>query len=336
MYDVITIGSATRDVFLKMAAKWSHKHSESGVLEESLPLGSKIEVEEVVLTTGGGGTNAAVTFARQGFQIACVGVVGDDLNGREILAELAEEGIETKFFQKHTDDLTAYSTILVDPSGERTILSYKGEGQHFEVTKIPMEQLQSKWFYLNSLGGHYDLLEALVKQATDNNIKIASNPGGKELDHGLEKLKLLLSNADIYLTNKDEGAQILGWLGSPKSGDGGGGADKTSEEVAIELKKYVKGIVSVSDGHNGVFVIDAEGHQYIAGVPDSPIVERTGAGDAFGSGFVCEYFRSNDVAKAIQFGTANASSVVTQFGGKAGILKKDDWGPWPLVTVSQK
>ena len=81
--------------------------------------------------------------------------------------------------------------------------------------------------------------------------------------------------------------------------------------------------VVVSDGKN----------IYRAGVPDSPIVERTGAGDAFASGFVTEYIRSGDVSKAIQFATANASSVVTQYGGKAGILKKDDWGSWPLVKV---
>ena len=70
-------------------------------------------------------------------------------------------------------------------------------------------------------------------------------------------------------------------------------------------------------------------------MPDSPIVERTGAGDAFGSGFVSEYVRSGDIKKAIQFATANASSVVAQFGAKAGILKSGDWGPWPLVEVKE-
>ena len=323
MFDIITIGSATRDVFLNMSAKWSHKDG-TGQLAESLPLGAKIEVEKIFLTTGGGGTNSAVTFARQGLKTACIGVVGNDLNGQEILAELAKEGVSTEFFQKHSDDLTAYSTILVDPSGERTVLSYKGEGQHFEVVKIPMSELQAKWLYLNSLGGHYDLLEAIVRHAADNNMKIATNPGGKEIAHGLEKMKPILVHMDIYLTNKEEGEQLLGL------------SDKSSEEVATELKKYVKGIVSVSDGHNGVFVIDTEGNKYSAGVPDSPVVERTGAGDAFGSGFTAEYIRSENIEKSIQFGTANASSVVTQHGAKAGILKKGDWGQWPLVDVIEE
>ena len=85
----------------------------------------------------------------------------------------------------------------------------------------------------------------------------------------------------------------------------------------------------MTKGPEGVVVSDGK-NIYRAGVPDSPIVERTGAGDAFASGFVTEYIRSGDVSKAIQFATANASSVVTQYGGKAGILKKDDWGSWPF------
>ena len=76
---------------------------------------------------------------------------------------------------------------------------------------------------------------------------------------------------------------------------------------------------------------------YKAGTPNSPRVERTGAGDAFVSGFVSQYIlSSSDIVKSIQFATANASSVVAQFGPKAGILKKDDWGPWPLVEVEIK
>ncbi len=307
-----------------------HADSLTGV-EQCFPLGTKIEVKDIVFATGGGGTNTAVTFARQGFKTACLGVIGDDIVGKEILIELAHEGIETKFFQKHRDDFTAYSVILVNPSAERTILSYKGEGQHFDIKKVAFDKLRAKWFYLDSLGGHYDLLEALVGHAVKNKIKIAFNPGGKELAHGWDRLAPILKNIDVYITNKEEGSQLTG----VEAGD--------QKMILDKLQAAVKEIVIVSDGHNGVRVRDGQS-EYSAGVPDSPIVERTGAGDAFGSGFVAEYIRSSGleagsrereaaIAKSIQFATANASSVVTQFGAKAGILKKGDWGPWPLVEV---
>lgn len=324
MYDIITIGSASRDVLLKTEGFELREHTDSPTgMEQCFPLGSKIEIKEIVFTTGGGGTNSAVTFGRQGFKTACVGVIGNDMIGKEIAEELKKEGVEP-IFQAHTDDSTAYSVILVYPNAERTILSYKGEGQHFDVTRVPFDKLKAKWLFLDSLGGHYDLFEALVSHAVKKQIKIACNPGGKELAHGLEKLKPLLAQMDIFITNKEEGADLMGVPSDSGSAD--------QDEILNRLRETVKGIVVLTDGHNGVRV-RTNGKEYQAGVPDSPIVERTGAGDAFGSGFVSEYVRSGDIVKAIQFATANASSVVTQFGAKAGILKKGDWGPWPLVEV---
>src|SRR3989344_3705903 len=144
-FDIVSIGSATRDVFLKSADFELRKHADSPTgVEQCFSLGSKIEVKEMVFTTGGGGTNAAVSFARQGLETANIGVIGRDFNGRAILEELKKEGIETKFFQIHDDDFTAYSIILVHSSGERTILSYKGEGQHFDSAKFPFKKIKIK------------------------------------------------------------------------------------------------------------------------------------------------------------------------------------------------
>mgnify|MGYP001575545563 CR=1 FL=1 len=321
MYDIISIGSATRDVFIGLdefkTIKSDDFISGKGLC---LSLGSKLEIKKIVFTTGGGGTNAAVTFARQGLKTAGIGVVSQDSNGKEILAELEREGIDIQYFQKHEDDHTAYSVILVDKSGERTILSYKGEGQHFEFVEVPFDKLQSKWLFLDSLGGHYDLLEGAVNWAVKNDIKLAANPGSKELAHGIEKWKSLLKNFSIFWLNQEEAANLTG-------------IDiKKEKEIFKYLDYLVDGICVMTKGPEGMVVSDGK-TLYRAGVPDSPIVERTGAGDASCSGFIAEYIRSGDIIKAIQFGTANASSVVAQYGAKAGILNGGDTGPWPLVKV---
>ena len=324
MYDIISVGSATRDVFF--AADELKRFKMDGFpTGEAICLGygSKIEMKKIVLTSGGGGTNAAVTFARQGLKTANIGVVGKDFNGEEILKELAGEGIDVQYFQKHSDDYTGYSVILVHPGGERTIMSYKGEGQHFDAKMIPFEQLQSKWFFLDSLGGNYDVLGGLVNHAVKNNIKLATNPGGKELAHGLDKLRPLLKSFSIVIMNQEEAAGLSG-------------IDyKREAEIFKFMDDVIGGIFVMTKGPDGVVVSDGK-NVYSAGVPDSPVVERTGAGDSFSSGFVVEYIRSGDIEKAMQFGTANASSVVTQYGAKAGILKKGEWGPWKLIDVSKK
>ncbi len=325
--DIITIGSATRDAFLKSEGFEIRKHSDSPTgVEQCFPLGSKIEVKEVVFATGGGGTNAAVTFARQGLKTGCVGVVGNDFNAKEVIKELKNEKIKP-FFVSHKDDFTAYSVILVHPNAERTILSYKGEGQHFDANVVPWRKLKAKWFFFDSMGGNWDLLQKAFEHATTRNFKIAFNPGGKELAHGLEKLKPHLAETDIFSVNKEEGEELL------TNGKGRMANSMIAGDTLKELDKLVKGITVLTLGPEGVLVSDKK-NIYKAGTPDSPKVERTGAGDAFVSGFVSQFILSGgDITKSIQFATANASSVVAQYGPKAGILKKDDWGPWPPVEV---
>ena len=329
-FDIITIGSATRDIFMKSEQfKIVEDKSFATGQGECFALGSKIEIKDIVFASGGGGTNTAVTFARQGLKTACVGAIGDDFNGKDILDELSREGVSVDHFQINKDGHTAYSVILVHESGERTILSYKGEGQNFDVKKIPFDKFKTKWLFLDSLGGHYDLLETAVNWAVKNGVKLATDPGGKELDHGLEKLRPLLKHFSIVKMNQEEAAKLTG-------------IDyKNESEIFKFMDEIVDGIFLMSKGPDGVVASDGK-NIYRAGVPDSPVVERTGAGDAFASGFVSQILTatsnkrqatSDDIVKAIQFATANASSVVAQYGAKAGILKKGDWGPWKLIDV---
>ena len=63
------------------------------------------------------------------------------------------------------------------------------------------------------------------------------------------------------------------------------------------------------------------------------MVDRTGAGDAFGSAFTSGYIETGDISHAIQLGTANATSILQEFGATNGILKKGEWGEWSKVKV---
>lgn len=322
-YDVIVIGSATRDVFLNSPTfKTLADPDFTNGQAIAMPLGGKVEVSKIVFAIGGSGPDDAVTFARQGLKTACIGVIGNDINASAILQDLAAEGVDTTYFQKHTDDISAYSVILVQDGGERTILSYKGEGQHFEVANIPFAELETDWLMIGSLGGHLDLFTEAVNWATSKGIKIATNPGTKELALGLEALKSLFKQCAVVSMNQDEAAELLHMNFADEEG------------IFKAMCGYVGGIFVMTKGHDGVVVYDGT-HAYRAGVPDSPVVERTGAGDAFVSGFVSEYIRSGNIPKAIQLATANSSSVVTQYGAQAGVLKKGDTGPWPLVEVSK-
>src|SRR3989344_5525659 len=132
MFDVIAIGSATRDNYLKATYKlidWKEAPSGKAIV---LPFGEKLSLDQVYSTIGGNAANAAVTFARYGFKTACFAKIGDDSAGREFLHQLESEGVSTKLVIKTAEKPTAYSALLLGDS-ERTILGYHGASDTFTV-----------------------------------------------------------------------------------------------------------------------------------------------------------------------------------------------------------
>src|SRR5680860_1452748 len=111
---ILSIGAAVQDVFLQ--GKIFSPHREDGEMVEQFMLGSKNNIDDVYFSTGGGATNAAVTFARQGFHSAYAGLLGDDVAGKAVLEDLHKEHVNTTLI-KHTDKVhTGYSVLLLSPN----------------------------------------------------------------------------------------------------------------------------------------------------------------------------------------------------------------------------
>lgn len=326
MFDVIVFGSATRDAFLKSKQMKIIKdsHFPTGAAE-CFSLGSKIELDELAFTTGGGGSNAVVSLARQGFKTALVARVGLDLGGKAIIEELHNEKSSAKFVQQDQKVPTSYSFVLLSPGGERTILVYRGASKNIDAKEIDFEGLkQAKWFFFcGSFAGDFKLLEKIFKIAKENNIKIAINPGSLELKFGVKRLKPLFENVNILMMNDEEAAEFFGEK------------MENEKEILEKASKFINGIFVMTKGPRGVVVYDKENY-YRAGIPKSKIVDRTGAGDAFSSGFVAATLDGKDIEEAIQLGTANATSKLLYFGAKKGLLKKYDWGPWKKVKITKE
>src|SRR3989338_2310310 len=308
MLDIITIGSATRDVFLLSDEFQLIKTpaSATGVLE-CVPLGSKIEVDRIVHTTGGGATNAAVTFAQLGFRTAAMCRVGDDDAGGDVIHELRAYGVKTDLVQKVEDGQTAYSTLLTAMSGERSVLVYRGVSASFKDADIPWRKLESQWIYLTSLGGNVALAQKIIAHAAGKKISVAWNPGLREIAKGLSALRSTLTHVAILILNLEEATALA----------------KTSnlKKICNTLSQSGK-ILVITDGENGAYV-HRDGLTLKANTTGKKSVSRTGAGDAFGSGFVAGFIRSDDLHQALAVGMLNAESVIQHVGAKLGIL--DTW-----------
>ena len=96
------------------------------------------------------------------------------------------------------------------------------------------------------------------------------------------------------------------------------------KEIFKKLDDICPGIVIMTKGPEGA-VVSVGKHIFEAKSPAIKVKDRTGAGDAFGSGFVTGFIQSKgNIEEALQLGFANGLSCITQWGAKAGLLKKGD------------
>lgn len=309
-YDIITFGNATRDVFLqsrKFRSRTDH-HSITG-RTISLTLGAKLEVDEVIFETGGGATNTAVCFNRLGYRTAFVGRLGKfDARGREILDKLSSEGVDTSLVTLDGRKSTAYSVVLLTNSGERTILVYRGASINFDARDIPWSKLNANWFYITSIAGNLSVLARLVAFAQRRGIKVALNPGAEELEKGLGQLGPILHSVDILFLNLEEAARLTGLPYGQEN------------RIFRDLCFRLPGLVVITAGKKGAIVCDNQ-KKYRSGIHRIKVVDATGAGDAFGSGFLAAYLKRPDIAYALRVATTNSESVIQKIGAKQGLLK---------------
>lgn len=337
MYDIITIGSATRDVFIRSKALETHAatHSPTGI-DVCLPLGSKVPVDEIHFTTGGGATNAAVTFSRLGRRrSATICRIGaHDTGGQAVLADLKRERVDTRFVQRDSKLHTGYSLILLAGSGERTILVHGGASHAIGVREIPWKQLRAKCFYLTSLGGDLVLARRILTHAARIGARVAWNPGNAEIAQGWKRMAPLIAQCEVFNLNREEAAALTGL--DPKNLKGilaklwsvrGPACSQCGPDC--DVCRILSGIYTlVTDGSGGAYAHDGHTTWHIAS-RNLKTVNTTGAGDAFGSAFFLGLdlgVRKNELGYsldyALQLAMANAEGVITHMGAKAGILHK--------------
>lgn len=302
----VAIGAAVQDVYLSRSDALKPIKEDDGEFYAELKMGGKADVDQINFSTGGGATNAAVTFARQGQESIFMGAIGDDPAGHAVRQDLEHEKVDARLStSKHN---TGYSVILLASNGERTVLTYRGASTHYESAHFDLKECgDADWLYMSNLSGAVDILEKLFAQAKDLGIKVAWNPGKAELKQS-ERLKKLLPFVEVLIVNKEEAQKIV--------------AGDELEDLAKAASELVP-VVVISDGPNGVAATDGKTYLQAGIYEDVKVVDRNGAGDAFGSGFVSQWALGKSLREAVTFGSANSTSVVSKVGAKTGILKAD-------------
>ncbi len=308
MVKILTVGAAVQDIFLSHSPELkpvSDKTADELFLK--IELGSKNDVNNIDFSTGGGATNAAVTFARQGLEAQFMGTIAHDPAGLAVLDDLDKEGIDTSKVSYSEKLHTGYSVVLLASNGERSFLTYRGASTHYDIKNFDLSGTDADWLYVSSMAGNMDVIDKIFTQAKEIGMKVFFNPGKNELGQ-IEKMKSLLDDVDVLSVNKEE-AQLI--------------VDGTDlEEIVRKLLHYVH-VAIVSDGPNGVIATDGKVIVRAGMYEDVKVIDRTGAGDAFGSGFLSKWADDKSLKDSIVFASANSTNVVTKIGAKAGILHKN-------------
>lgn len=321
-YDVICVGSALLDIYIKSdkLRQVPMMAYESG-LALCTELGSKTEVEELDLASGGAGTNSAVSFVRKGLRTALIAEIGRDLIATTIKQELVREDVDLILMSEVEGEETGMSLILVTPDGNRTALVHRGAAKMLTNEDIAWDKLETQWLYVSSLGGNLWLMQSLIGHARDHNLKIAINPGMGEILKMRDATRLpdgqgceirdIFGGVDLLMVNREE-AKVLTEV------DFEAEAIWKSEQTIEGPKRVI-----ITDGRNGGKYRDGDKVDFYKIIP-SKVVQETGAGDAFGSGVVAALIMGKDTHTAIEWGKKQASNVVQFMGAKKGLLTLDE------------
>lgn len=315
-YDIITIGDASEDIFIRPEGLKAEKDRRFGSRKSvTFELGEKIPVESVDYAVGGSACNTAVGFSRMGFSASTIVAIGEDYPADKILEKLEVEGVNTSNVVQKSE-IESHFSVIMNVEIDRTIFVYRGLKDYSLL--VPKKSLNPRWFYLGPMGDNIDEIHnRVVEMVSEKNVKIAWNPGSHQINKKIRNYKSLAKNTNILFLNRSEAMRFLDV--------------PTSSNVRELLKKlYTFGpkIVVITKGKEGADCFDGK-RFYSVESYKANLVDATGAGDGFACGFLSKFLESDEINRdtieeALKWGIFNSASIVEKIGAQSGLLSRDE------------
>ena len=308
MSRVVCLGSVLQDIYMI-------DHNDLGEIKT----GEKLTIDKNSFEVGGGAVNVATNFARHGHETIVISNFGRDSAANAILNFLQNENVDTSYLN-FTRKKTGTSVILLDSeTGKRTILTCRGASESFvKLEASDLDLSNPDWLYVTSLNGDMNTCLRFFEKAKEKGIKIMWNPGMEEI---AEKKKLLglLQDVDVLILNEKEAKTLIG--------------GEILEELLVKLARYVKTVI-ITAGARGSIATNGKETYRLAEYEMKTPKDTTGAGDAFGAGFLSSTLDGKKFKDALIFAAANATSVISYIGAQAGTLYGDeDLHPMPIQRL---
>jgi len=309
-YDLVCIGDVVIDAFIGLKeakVEWDKQHEHPRL---SMSFADKIPYESLtVVPAVGNASNVAVGATRLGLNTAMITAIGDDRNGNDILDRYHKEGLSTEYVKINKGKPTNYHFVL-NYKAERTILIKHEEYTYFDPRNLDG---MTDWLYFSSIAEHtlpfHKKVGEYLKKHPD--VKMGFNPGTFQLRFGIDKLREIYKRTYVLFVNREEAALIL----STKNED--------IKFLCEGLHKLGPKVVVITDGPKGAYASNGTSLYFMPPYPDPKApISRTGAGDAFSTGFLCALIYGLPVHDALRWAPIESMNVVQFFGAQTGLLTK--------------
>ncbi len=305
-FDVLTIGNALIDAFLSIGDDEKNIRLDKERNELRLASGEKIQLTDCVFEVGGNACNVAVGLSRLGFVTGLMAETGEDEFSETILLRLKKEKVETVKVKRKGRSSFA---IGINLKGERTLLVQHVEREH----DFSLYGVGAHCLYLTSIGNDWKHVYQMVREyVREKKTFLVLNPGTRQLIDAPGFIRDMLAMTGILFINKEEGFRLIG----RETGK------QDMELLLNSLHTLGAETVVVTDGEDGSYAMDATRTIYHAPILKVPVIEKTGAGDSYATGFLGAILSGKDITEAMQWGTLSSSSVIGQVGSQPGLLTK--------------
>jgi sugar/nucleoside kinase (ribokinase family) len=246
---------------------------------------------------GGNALNGAIGIARLGGRASICGPMGDakETSSRFIFEQMAHEGIETKHLIHMPGLVTPISAVMIDPSGERTIVTFR-DPELWHVKLPDFDALLDDCAAILTESRCAEFCTELCAEAVRRGIPVIV-----DVDRAMSLREGLL-NASTHLVFSSEPLQET--------------ADVTDDAQALKkIAKLTPSFLAGTRGPRGTIWLDENGE--IQETPAFPVhtVDTLGAGDVFHGAFALAITEKQELRQALRFASAAAALKCTRFGG---------------------
>jgi sulfofructose kinase len=266
-------------------------------IDELPERGFKVNASHFEEICGGNALNGAIGIVRLGGRASICGPMGDarETSSRYIFDKLAEEGIETGHIVHMPGLVTPISNIMIDPSGERTIVTFR-DPELWKVQLPDTDELLRDCSAILTENRCAEFCTDLCVEARRRGIPVVV-----DVDRTMSLREGLLT-ASSHLVFSSEALQATAGIAD----DG---------EALKKIAKLTPSFLAGTRGAQGTLWLDEA--QNLQQTPAFPVhtVDTLGAGDVFHGAFALAITEGQDVPSALRFASAAAALKCTRFGG---------------------